>query len=85
MWLSFRHPMRTHVLKCHDISELATDYAEGALPPGRRIAVGLHLMMCRMCRTYLDQLAKTRRLLRGRALEVGPEVEERVLARVREK
>jgi anti-sigma factor RsiW len=72
------------VLKCHDISELATDYAEGVLPPGRRFAMRFHLAFCRMCRAYIDQLEKTRRLLAGQALEGPPaEVEDRLVATLR--
>jgi anti-sigma factor RsiW len=72
------------VLKCRDVSELATDYAEGALPPGRRFAVRFHLAFCRMCRAYLDQLEKTRRLLAGQALAAPPpEVEDRLLSSLR--
>jgi anti-sigma factor RsiW len=69
------------VLKCRDVSELATDYMEGALPAHRRLAVRLHLMLCAMCRNYLDQLHKTRRLLADRPMPPPPpEVEERLLA-----
>lgn len=72
------------MLKCRDISELATDYAEGALPPGRRFAMRFHLAFCRMCRAYMDQLEKTRRLLAGQALAgPPPEVEDRLVATLR--
>ncbi len=74
--------MGTDVLKCRDISELSTDYSEGTLSTRRRLAVGLHLLMCRMCRTYLDQLAKTRRLLADRPLALVAGVEDRVIAAI---
>jgi hypothetical protein len=69
------------VLTCRDVSELATDYVEDALTPRQRLAMRVHLFLCRMCRTYLDQLAKTRRLLAGRAMS-GPsaELEGQILA-----
>ena len=71
------------MLKCDAVTELVTDYAEGALPCGTRFGVRLHLMMCAMCRRYLDQVAKTRRLLRGRALGAPPPgMEDRVLSRL---
>ncbi|MCX7380683.1 MAG: zf-HC2 domain-containing protein [Alphaproteobacteria bacterium] len=71
------------MLKCDAVTELVTDYAEGALPFGARLGVRLHLMMCAMCRRYLDQVAKTRRLLRGRPLAPPPPgMEDRVLARL---
>ena len=72
------------MLKCRDISELATDFSEGALPPGRRLAMRFHLFICRMCRDYLDQLAKTRVLMSQRALAApSAEAEERLLAGLR--
>jgi anti-sigma factor ChrR (cupin superfamily) len=52
------------MLSCRDVSALATEYAEGALPPVRRLAIWLHLTMCRFCRRYAEQLEITRRLLR---------------------
>lgn len=69
------------MLKCEEVSELVTSFTEGALPFGARLSVRLHLMVCQMCRNYVDQLEKTRRLLRGRAMAPPPEgMEERVLA-----
>jgi hypothetical protein len=69
------------VLTCRDVSELATDYVEGAMQPRERLAMRVHLFLCRMCRNYLDQLAKTRRLLVGRVMD-GPsaELESQILA-----
>ena len=74
--------MGPDVLKCRDITELATDYTEGALPLRRRLAFGLHLAMCSMCRAYMDQLAKARRLLAGRGLDTPREAESQVIERV---
>lgn len=67
--------------RCRDMTELSTDYVEGALPWHVWLAARGHLLICSLCRAYYDQLAKTRRLLRGRALP-GPsaEVETRLLA-----
>ncbi len=48
---------------CRDMSELATDYMEGALPWRARFAAWRHLRICGMCRAYYDQLARLRRLL----------------------
>ena len=70
------------MLKCRDITELATDYTEGALPLRRRLAFGLHLAMCSMCRAYMDQLDKARRLLAGRGLDTPPATEAQVIERV---
>ena len=72
------------MLKCEAVAELVTEYAEGSLPFGRRLAMGLHLLMCAMCRNYVDQLAKTRRLLRARPLDgPAPDAEDRVVAAIR--
>lgn len=65
-------PRMPFVLTCHDLAEHATDYMEGALPWRARLAVRLHLLVCRMCRAYLAQLRRTTALLRGRALPPPP-------------
>ncbi|MDE2200226.1 MAG: hypothetical protein KGJ41_14510 [Rhodospirillales bacterium] len=68
-------------LKCRDVSELATGYMERDLPPRTWLAVQWHLMLCSMCRAYLDQLQRTRRLLGGRGLSAETAAaEERALA-----
>ena len=73
------------VLKCHEITELSTDYQEGALPFGQRFGVGFHLLMCGLCRRYMGQLVKTRALLGRGHLVADAAVEEQVLARLDEK
>jgi predicted anti-sigma-YlaC factor YlaD len=72
---------RSPVLKCRDMTELSTAYLEGALSWRMWLATRAHLLICGMCRAYYDQLAKTRRLLRGRALQgPPPDVEAALLA-----
>ena len=44
---------------CREITELATDHREGALPLRRRLGVELHLARCADCRVYLDQMEET--------------------------
>jgi predicted anti-sigma-YlaC factor YlaD len=66
---------------CRDMTELSTEYLERTLGWRARLAVRWHLAICSMCRAYYDQLAKTLRLLRGRALtEPDAAVEARLLA-----
>lgn len=67
---------------CRDMSELATDYMEGALPWRVRLGAWWHLRLCDMCRAYYDQLGKLRRLV-GRSTLPGPaaDVEEALLRR----
>ncbi len=72
------------MLTCRELTEHATDYMEGALPVRTRLAVRLHLFLCRMCRAYLAQLRRTAALLRGRALPAPPaEMEGRIVAQAR--
>ncbi len=51
------------MLSCREITELVTDYAEGALGLGDRLRFQLHLGLCRHCRTYVRQLRATARAL----------------------
>ena len=67
------------MLKCRDITERASDLLEGGLPLGERLALRLHLALCSMCRTYLDQLRKTRALLGRRALDAPDQATEDAL------
>jgi anti-sigma factor RsiW len=53
----------TCVLKCRDVSERASDLLDGGLSLRMRLALRMHLALCAMCRAYVDQLEKTRRLL----------------------
>ena len=69
------------MLKCRDMTELSTDYMEGALPRRVWLAARWHLFLCGPCRAYYDQLQKTVNLLRSRALPGPPgDVESRLLA-----
>jgi predicted anti-sigma-YlaC factor YlaD len=66
---------------CREMSELATDYMEGALGWRARFAAWRHLRACAMCRAYYDQLAKLQRLLRGGELPPpAADVEQALLA-----
>jgi predicted anti-sigma-YlaC factor YlaD len=76
--MSLRIPL---LLTCRDVAVHATDYMEGTLARRDRLAVRLHLALCRMCRTYLDQLRRTAALLRdGRLAPPPADVEARILA-----
>jgi hypothetical protein len=69
------------VLKCREVTELATDYMERELSLRAWLAVRLHLALCDMCRTYLDQLRKTKRLLGVTPTPTPPvEVESQLVA-----
>lgn len=71
------------MLTCRQVTEDADRYLEADLPWRRRLQVRLHLVMCRHCRRYVDQLARTVAMLRALPappLEAG--AEDRALAAV---
>jgi anti-sigma factor RsiW len=69
------------LLVCRDVTELTTDYLEGALPRARRLAMSFHLAICRMCRRHLRQVRATVRLLRRvPAPAPSPATEDAVMA-----
>jgi anti-sigma factor ChrR (cupin superfamily) len=51
------------VLKCSDIPGLADAYIDREAPLARRVGIAVHLGMCGHCRTYVDSLRITRRLI----------------------
>lgn len=68
------------MLSCLGFTEISTDFMEGALPMRGWAGARLHLATCRNCRTHLDQLRKTKRLLeRGTMPGPAAEVEARLL------
>jgi hypothetical protein len=69
------------MLSCRDVTELASDYVDKVLPRRSWAAMKFHLLICGMCRAYLDQLHKTKRLLgRGSLSPPPPEVEAKLVA-----
>jgi len=48
---------------CREMSELVTDYLDGAVPRRARVGIWLHLFQCEACRRYFDQVRRTVRLL----------------------
>lgn len=46
------------MLSCQQMAEIVSAYIEGELPLGKRLGIGLHLMVCRHCRRYFDQVRK---------------------------
>jgi len=69
------------MLNCREITERASDFIDAALPWHVRLEVRLHLMMCRLCREYVRQLALVVRTLRRLpSREVAPRVNPELLA-----
>ena len=69
------------MVMCRDVSAMATDYMEGALNWRKRLAIRMHLAACDGCRTFLQQMRRTVRLI-GRlpAQYVEGETEARILS-----
>jgi predicted anti-sigma-YlaC factor YlaD len=66
------------------MSELVTDYMEGALPSRMRLSARVHLFRCSACRRYFEQVRKTVGLLaRGEARPPAPEIEDAALVKLR--
>ena len=55
------------MLKCHEVTALASDWLDGELTKTEKMRVRLHLMMCRHCRNLVDGLATTQRIMAQRA------------------
>lgn len=54
------------MLKCRDVTAMASDWLDGELTTTERMKVRLHLMMCRHCRNLVDGLAATEQILNRR-------------------
>ena len=46
-------------LTCQDLTEVLTEYLEGALPSEDRARLEAHLAICEGCVTYLTQMRQT--------------------------
>jgi len=67
-------------LSCQELTELVTDYLEGALPPAEQARFEQHLGECGNCEIYLEQIRSTIRLTGTLAPdELSPEAEEALL------
>ena len=47
------------MITCHQLTELVTEYLEGALPWREWMRFQMHVGMCADCRRYLDQMRMT--------------------------
>jgi anti-sigma factor RsiW len=62
-------------ISCREVVEIVSDYLEGALAPEERARLETHLAACEPCRTYIEQIRATRRLVA--AAEAEAELERR--------
>ena len=56
---------------CREFVEVLTDYLEGGLDAGERADVERHVVICRGCSNYVEQMRSTIDLL-GRIAAVAP-------------
>ena len=72
-------------MTCRELSEIVTDYLEGAMPLQDRIRFDLHLAVCPECRRYVEQMRQTVEATGRVAPEPIPtEVEAMLLERFRD-
>jgi len=45
--------------QCKDIAEEASNYINGDLPFAERMGLFFHLVLCKCCRNYLQQMRQT--------------------------
>jgi predicted anti-sigma-YlaC factor YlaD len=76
--------MSSDPFTCRDLVELVSDYFEGSLSLTDHSRFEEHVMSCPPCRTYLEQMRLTIRLLGSLPEEtVSPEAEEALVAALR--
>jgi len=61
------------MMKCRELTLVASDYIDGRLLWRKRIAVIFHLLMCSRCRHFMTNFRSAARVLRGH----GPEPPDR--------
>ena len=60
------------MLTCKELAEHASDYLDDNMSPTRQLSLRMHLLLCRHCRDYMDQLALTIQGLRAAAVDEEP-------------
>ncbi len=70
------------MLKCREVSELASTYLDGELPWRARMAVKMHLLMCHHCRRFMRQWSGMIRAIPFMHRQASPEEINSVLAHV---
>jgi anti-sigma factor RsiW len=71
-------------LTCRELVDVLTDYLENALDPAQRAEIERHLVICRGCANYVEQMRSTLDLLGRIADDPAPVQDERLLAMFRE-
>lgn len=74
------------MLSCRDVTENASDYLERELGWWPWLQFRMHLMACRFCWRYVEQLKATIRLVQNLRVELPPtEMEAFLLEELRER
>ena len=68
------------MLSCWEMSEMGSDIIDHKLSFNSRMAVMMHIGMCRHCRRYIKQLSLTSEVLKSLPLPAQPQDIARVLA-----
>lgn len=53
------------MLRCRDITLMASDYVDGRLRWRKRLSLLVHLLMCPHCRRFVGQFRAVIRVIRG--------------------
>ncbi|MGM0433675.1 MAG: zf-HC2 domain-containing protein [Pseudomonadota bacterium] len=53
------------MLRCRDITLMASDYVDGRLRWRKRLSLLVHLLMCPHCRRFVSQFRAVVRVIRG--------------------
>ena len=61
------------MLRCREIAKLVSESMERDLPLRRRLAVRIHLMMCRLCAGFARQIRLLRRAAHEHPDRLGPD------------
>ena len=65
---------------CQELAEFLTDYLEGLLPPAHRANFDRHIIGCRDCTLYIEQMRVTIAATgQIRVEDIAPEVREELL------
>lgn len=70
------------MLMCRDLAHIASDYIDGELGTRQTLSVKLHLLMCRHCRTFINNLMITTEIVTHHS---SARVEDELLRRIDER
>lgn len=59
------------MLMCRELAVIASDYLDGELGTADRLAVKVHLMMCRDCRSFIGNLRNSAALIQAHSSQTA--------------